>query len=459
MWSVGLVDILWLLVISYCIFRFAERYLGTAAAAIAMALNADWHCRFGYTDAAQTECFLMLLVFAGCFAVADEGRWPLARHFAAGLCLGGAFWLKYNALTFLPLLALLPYVDWSRLDERPRRMGLLIPWRAWFTRVAALLIGLSILVAVVLGYFCLVGTWPFFKETQLEVLPRYAAMAERNSHYWEMAVARVVSYLGLWTWCATGLSFLMADRRDLSRLAPVLAAAGVGFACTAIQVRFAALSFETCYPFFAMVWGYVVVKTYAEVGAVARSSARGRRALGRMAACALAAIAVFWPMRSEVKTVTERYHNLAAWRRNPDAFFASYPAMHFLVENLDGQMQVIRALRHSTSPVDGVFVWGTYPLIYYLTGQRPPTRFLSNIFLMGPWSPPAWREELVRDLEKSPPAFIVVAQHDSFGITLTPLDSEQYLSVYPRLARFISVSYDFKAAFLDFELYRRKTGL
>ena len=77
---------------------------------------------------------------------------------------------------------------------------------------------------------------------------------------------------------------------------------------------------------------------------------------------------------------------------------------------------------------------------------------------MGPWSPPAWREELVRDLEKSPPAFIVVAQHDSFGITLTPLDSEQYLAVYPRLAQFISVSYDFKAAFPDFMLYRRKTG-
>ena len=36
MWSVGLVDILWLLSISYCIFRFAERHLGAPAAAIAV---------------------------------------------------------------------------------------------------------------------------------------------------------------------------------------------------------------------------------------------------------------------------------------------------------------------------------------------------------------------------------------------------------------------------------------
>jgi len=456
MWSVGLVDILWLLAISYCIFRFAERHLGAAAAAIAVGVNADWHCRFGYTDACQTECFLMLLVFAGYLAAAGEGRRPLARHFAAGLCLGGAFWLKYNALAFLPLLALLPCLDWSRFDERPRRLGFLLPWRALFRRLAALLAGFSIVVAVVLGYLCLTGSWPAFQETQLEVLPRYAAMAERTSHYWEMAVSRVVLYLGLWTWVATGLAFLLAEWRDLSRLAPVLVAAAVGFACTASQVRFTALSFETCYPFFAMIWGYLVVKTYGEVSAAARSPAAGRRGLARMAACVLAGITLFWPLRAEVKAVAERYRDLRAWGRNQDAFFASYPATRFLVENLGGQMQVIQALRQLSSPSDGVFVWGTDPLIYYLTGRRPPTRFLSNIFLTGPWSPPAWREELVRDLEKSPPAFIVVAQHDNFGITLTQLDSEEYLSVYPKLARFIAGSYDFMAKYPDFVVYKCK---
>ncbi len=459
MWSVGLVDILWLLAISYCIFRFAERYLGTAAAAIAVGVNADWHCRFGYTDACQTECFLMLLVFAGYLAVAGEGRRPLGRYFAAGLCLGGAFWLKYNALAFLPLLALLPCLDWSRFDERPRRLGLLVPRRALFRRLAALLAGFSIVVAVVLGYFCLTGSWPAFQEAQLEVLPRYAVMAERASRYWAMAAARVVLYLGLWTLIATGLAFLLAEWRDLSRLAPVLVAAAVGFVCTASQVRFTALSFETCFPFFAMIWGYLVVKTYGEVSAAARSPAAGRRALARVAACVLAGVALFWPLRAEAKAVSERYRDLGAWRRNQDAFFASYPATRFLVENLGGQMQVIQALRQLSSPGDGVFVWGTDPLIYYLTGRRPPTRFLSNIILMGPWTPPAWREELARDLEKSPPAFIVVAQHDNFGITLTPLDSEQYLSVYPRLARFIAGSYDCMEKFPDFVVYRRRPSL
>ena len=456
MWSVGLVDIVWLLIISFCIFRFAEQYLGPVAAVIAAGVNADWHCRFGYTDACQTECFLMVLVFAGYFVVAGDGRRPLARHFVAGLCLGAAFWQKYNALAFLPWLALLPCLDWSGLNARPRRLRLRVSRCVLAKRMAGLLAGFSLVVAVVLAYFYLAGSWPSLKEVQLEVLPRYAAMAEHTSRYWAMAAARVVLYLGLGTWVATGLSFLLAEWRDLSRLAPVLVSAGVGFLCTASQVRFAALSFETCFPFFAMIWGYLVVKLYVEVCGAVRSPATGRRAPARVAAFILVGIVLFWPLRTEVKAVSERYRNLEAWRRNRDAFFASYPATRFLVENLGGQMQVVQALRQGSSPGDGVFVWGTDPLIYYLTGRRPPTRFLSNIFLMGPWSPQAWREELVHDLGKSPPAFIVVARHDNFGITLTSLDSEQYLSIYPSLAHFIAASYDLTATFPDFVLYRRK---
>ncbi len=98
MWMVGLVDILWLLTISCCIFRFAERYLGTAAAVIAVVVNANWHCRAGYINAGQPETFLMLFVYADYFLVAQGARWPSLRLYVAGLLFGAAFWLKYNAL-------------------------------------------------------------------------------------------------------------------------------------------------------------------------------------------------------------------------------------------------------------------------------------------------------------------------------------------------------------------------
>jgi len=67
MWCVGVVDILWLLAISCCIFFFVRRYLGAPAAALSMVFYATKHCRQGYVHAAQPETFMMLCIFAACF--------------------------------------------------------------------------------------------------------------------------------------------------------------------------------------------------------------------------------------------------------------------------------------------------------------------------------------------------------------------------------------------------------
>jgi dolichyl-phosphate-mannose-protein mannosyltransferase len=74
MWSVAVVDFLWLLVISYCIYKSAERYLGTGAACIAVVFHAAWRAQAGCWDAAQTENFLMLCVFGAYLLAAREAR-------------------------------------------------------------------------------------------------------------------------------------------------------------------------------------------------------------------------------------------------------------------------------------------------------------------------------------------------------------------------------------------------
>jgi len=466
MWSVGLVDILWMLAISYCIFRFTERFLGPPAAAVAVAVNAAWHCANGYVDAGQPECFIMLLVFAGYFLVshtqqkgeltATTSNWQTARDLLAGVCLGAAFWLKYNALAFLPLLAVVPFLDWSGLDQQPRRWRLLISRRAWLGRVGEIIAGFLIVVVAVLGYFLLTGTWASFREGQLQVVPRYAMAPEMNPHFWAAATGSALLGLGLWTLAATGASLLIAERHDLSHLLPILAAAAMGFVSTASQLRFPPYAFETCYPFLAAVWGYLAWKAYQEVNRTAQQRPGQWRA--KVLAGALLAVVAVGPLRAEVKEITERYRDLAWWRRDSADFFARYPAVHFVVENLEGQLQVIHALRGLSSRGDGLFVWGTAPLIYYLTGLRPPTRFaVTNHPLISPWAPAEWREELVQDLQKSPPAFLVVERGDQVpGISLTNLDSEQFLALYPRLSRFVSCSYDFMAEFRNFVVYRRK---
>ena len=87
MWSVGLVDILWLLVISCCIFYFARRYLGNAGAALSVIFYAFRHCQKGYVHAAQPEAFLMLCVFGAWFLLGATCWKPAQQYrgrFAAG---------------------------------------------------------------------------------------------------------------------------------------------------------------------------------------------------------------------------------------------------------------------------------------------------------------------------------------------------------------------------------------
>src|SRR5262249_16759423 len=92
MWSVAVVDVLWLLALSVCIFCFARRYLGAPVAAIAMGTNAAWHCSWGYIHAAQPEDFLTLVVFLAWFVLTSKWVQQWWGSVAAGLLCGAAFW-------------------------------------------------------------------------------------------------------------------------------------------------------------------------------------------------------------------------------------------------------------------------------------------------------------------------------------------------------------------------------
>ena len=75
MWSAAAVDLLLLLLVSWCIFRFTERYLGPAAA-VAVTVHAVWHVETAYIFTAQPEFVQLPLVFLAYFLVAGFGSWP-----------------------------------------------------------------------------------------------------------------------------------------------------------------------------------------------------------------------------------------------------------------------------------------------------------------------------------------------------------------------------------------------
>ena len=458
MWCVGAVDILWLLAMSYFVFRFATRYLGTGAAVVAVGVNALWHCWAGYVHAAVPSTFVILFVFASFFLAEREAAWPRLRHFGAGVFMGAAFWATFNALIFLPLL-LLPYLDTEQLDREPRRVRLGTHARDWRSRAGFFAAGLVTIVAVVVVYLWGVGSWAAFREIHADVMPRYVELAlERMPEYWLWSIQQIQFVLGPWTEIVTLVALVLAwKQRELARLAPVLFAAAVGFLSAAVQMRFHAYYFETAYPFFAMVWGYLAVKIYQGFGALARACAvRGWRA-ARVLVWVLFANVVAWPVVDQAIKLTMHYCALVSWWRAPETFYATYPWPHTL-EHLRGEMGTIQYLRDNSKPEDGVFVWGTQPVIYFLSRRRAPTRFISNLGLISPWGAPAWKQELLRDLRRAPPLFIVVVRRDAIPtISYTRLDSEKYLAVFTDLAAFIAGSYQPAATIGNFVIYRRKS--
>jgi hypothetical protein len=467
MWSVGVVDILWLLAISCCIFYFSRRYLGNPGAALAVIFYACRHCRQGYIHAAQPETFLMLCVFGAWFLLSDSdqprrsepGSLRFAgRFFAVGLILGAAFWLKYNAVAFFPFLALLPFVDFRGLDDGTGRVGLIIGWKEWFGRMIIVAAGLVFAVAAVLTQFWISGAWPAMKEIQFEVLPRYGAMAFHWSFYYVYwALWQTQNHLGVWWEAIPALSLLIAWwRRELGRIAPLTLMALAGYLCTAMQGRFHPYYFETTYPFFAMFWAYVGVKIYDGSVQASRLFARRKWALARALIWVVFACLIFSLLPEEGVRIAEQYRFADDWWRDPEASYKVY-YWQLPLEKIGDQLRVVDYLKANSQPHDEVYVWGTAPLINFLSQRVGPSRFVSNLGLMSAWVPERWRRELVRTLEEKPPRYIVVERHDMVPtLTFTTKDSEEYLQVYPSLANFLGRQYESAAHYSDFEIYEKK---
>ena len=117
---------------------------------------------------------------------------------------------------------------------------------------------------------------------------------------------------------------------------------------------------------------------------------------------------------------------------------------------------MIKYLRENSTPKDGVLVWGSEPLIYFLAQRNPPTRFVSNLALISLWAPPAWRTELIRSLEGAPPKYIVVSREDWVPmISFNFLDSEGYLRErFPALLGFVTSRYQKVDDYKEFSIFR-----
>jgi hypothetical protein len=319
-------------------------------------------------------------------------------------------------------------------------------------------VGFLFAVAAVLALFYFSGAWPALKEIQFEVLPRYGAMAFHWSFYYVYwALWQTQLHLDIWWEAMPALVLAIALwRRELDRIAPITLMALAGYLCTAMQGRFHPYYFETCYPFFAMFWAYVLLKTYDGFSALQRVFAERQWTLARAMLWIVLAALVFSLLPEEVVRTVEQYRFAADWWHDPEASYKTY-YWQLSLEKIGDQMRVVDYLKANSQPCDQVYVWGTAPLINFLPQRDSPSRFVSNLGLLSSWAPESWRQELVRTLESNHPRYIVVERNDSVAtLTFTSKDSEQFLEVYPGLDHVLQRDYEPAANYQDFEIYARK---
>jgi hypothetical protein len=124
---------------------------------------------------------------------------------------------------------------------------------------------------------------------------------------------------------------------------------------------------------------------------------------------------------------------------------------------------VSRYLATTTNPDDPIYVWGSVPEIYWASGRRPATRFLTSSFLTGnyPGRPPkdantggdtkaAW-DDFYQDFTAHPPKYFV-------DTSPAKVRGAQYypISDFPRLDHIIHTQYRYVVTIDDIVVYKRK---
>jgi hypothetical protein len=124
---------------------------------------------------------------------------------------------------------------------------------------------------------------------------------------------------------------------------------------------------------------------------------------------------------------------------------------------------VSRYLATTTGPDDPIYVWGSVPEIYWASGRRPATRFLTSSFLTGtyPGRPPqdantgteteaAW-DDFYTDFTAHPPKYFV-------DTSPAKVRGSQYypISDFPRLQQIVKTQYRYVVTIDDIAVYKRK---
>jgi hypothetical protein len=443
MFAVRLFDVVWTLAAAALLFAIGRRLWSFWSGVLgALLFLARYSLGFDFWHTTQADGFASLPL-AGAFAltlVAEERR----RAWLALIC-GALVGLAMALKPTLGLFLLLPCLAALTAPDEPLR--------------GRLIRGLGYAI----GCFALLGGVALFMSTQGGLRDMIAIVLKWNSHYAALSsptplpikigvqTARFL-FSGYWMLKLIGVFALVAAlhlARERARgrfdwFVPtwaLLMLAGVW-----VQDKYHAYHWLPVLPPLGLLAGHGVVVAGRWLVRSAGGAARPLAAAG--VALLGVALATAWltqfslPLRYVTGHVS-REACLSEFRDRTSADF-SFAA----------DLQVASYLAQRTEPGDSLYIWGFEPLVYFLADRPPASRFITVQPLVTPWSPPEWRSELIEDLVRARPPFILVLHNDVFPwVTAGPLDSAGQLEYYPELRALLAESYALRARIEDFDIY------
>ncbi|MBN2442832.1 MAG: hypothetical protein JXJ04_15855 [Spirochaetales bacterium] len=125
--------------------------------------------------------------------------------------------------------------------------------------------------------------------------------------------------------------------------------------------------------------------------------------------------------------------------------------------NMETNRFVAHWIKCNTKAEDAIYIWGFESIIYDLSDRKPASRYIFNLAQRVNWTNDPARKELMRELQQTMPAVIVVVKNDRhFHITGNNKDSLETLFEFAALHNFIEQYYRYHFTKEDLDVYLLK---
>jgi 4-amino-4-deoxy-L-arabinose transferase-like glycosyltransferase len=421
--------------------RLSSLWAGVAAGLLFLSRYA---LGFDYWNSAQADGFASLPLAMGVLALlAAERRrsWPLAA--LCGALIGAAIIIKFTLGIFILLpLAALAAARGERLGPRlARAAGYLLGCAAVVGAIVALVWRSHALGDMLAIMFAWNAQYAAIRASGLDTI------VFQTWRFWFGHDHGVLNLIGLLA--LAGVADLVLRReKDPTRWMPA-AWVAVMLAQVYVQGKYFEYHWLPALPPFCLLAGMGVAAVWGRLRERVEPLSTAKWAAGGGVAVLLLGLAAGYRSQfdQEIGAVTGRISRTT--------FFDSFRDRQDF--SLSADLQVAQFLREHTAPGTPVFIWGFEPIVYFLADRPPASRFISQQPLVTPWSPPQWRDELIRDLARRRPEYILVLHNDVMPwVTTRPYDSAGELAYFPGLADVLERDYRPDVTIEDFEIHRRR---